>query len=95
MPTNVNTPVEAQRKRRVCRNYGQNAAGKWARKRAWRECDYIDGHLREFDTKDAFLAFEEERRAQGHSQAHYTRTNRGVRCPKNNWRWRGPWNASS
>jgi len=42
------------------------------RKTAWRACDYTDaGRLREFDGKAAFLVFEEERRAQGHYQAHY------------------------
>ena len=64
--------AEAQRKRRACSNYGQNAAGKCVRKTAWRACDYTDaGCLREFDEKEAFLMFEEERRAQGHYQSHY------------------------
>ena len=78
MPTNVNTSADAQRKRRVCANYGQNAAGKWVRKKAWRECDYTDGHLREFDTEGDFLAFEEERRVQGHCQAHYEKKPRST-----------------
>ena len=71
MPTNVNKDPEARRKARALANYGQNAAGKWVRKKAWRDCDYIDGHLREFDQYDDILAFEEERRAQGHCQARY------------------------
>ena len=72
MPTNVNVPADAQRQRRARANYGQNAACKWVRKKAWRACDYTDdGHLRQFDTEEAFLAFEEERRVRGHSQAHY------------------------
>ena len=72
MPTNVSVPADAQRQRRARANYGQNAACKWVRKKAWRACDYTDdGHLRQFDTEEAFLAFEEERRVRGHSQAHY------------------------
>ena len=70
-PERPSNTAEAQRKRRACANYGENAAGKWVRKKAWRECDYTDGHLREFDTEGDFLAFEEERRVQGHCQAHY------------------------
>ena len=72
MPTNVSVPADAQRQRRARANYGQNAACKWVRKKAWRACDYTDdGHLRQFDTEEAFLAFEEERGVRGHSQAHY------------------------
>jgi len=53
-------------------NYGKNAAGKWVRRKAWRECDYTpEGHLHEFDTEDAFLKFEQSRHQQGHYQAHY------------------------
>ena len=63
--------AEAQRTRRVAANYGRNASDKWVRKKAWRDCDYIDGFLREFETEDAFLKFEEERREGGSYQAHY------------------------
>ena len=78
-PARPSNTAEAQRKRRACANYGQNAAGKWVRKTAWRACDYIDGgQLRQFDTEEAFLTFEEERRAQGHSQAHYEKLPRGT-----------------
>ena len=69
--TKPSNTAEAQRKRRAAANYGQNASGKWVRKKAWRECDYIDGLLREFETEDAFLSFEEERRERGSCQAHY------------------------
>ena len=71
-PPRASDTAEEQRKKRFCVNYGQNAAGKWARKKAWRECDYNDaGHLQEFATKGDFVEFEEKRRAQGHCQARY------------------------
>ena len=42
------------------------------RKQAWRQCDYApDGRLKEYDTEEAFLEFEEDRRQQGPSQAKY------------------------
>ena len=54
----------AQRKKRARVNYGKNAAGKWVRSKAWRECDYTpEGHLREFDTEEDFLKFVDDRRA--------------------------------
>ena len=54
----------AQRKKRARVNYVKNAAGKWVRSKAWRECDYTpEGHLREFDTEEAFLKFVDDRRA--------------------------------
>ena len=77
--TRASNTAEAQRKRRACANYGQNAAGKWVRKQAWRDCDYTqDGHLKEFDSEEAFLQFEEDRYQQGASQAHYGKQPRGT-----------------
>ncbi len=35
------------------------------RKRAWRECNYEEGRLREFESEEGFLLFEEERYQQG------------------------------
>ena len=83
MPTNVNKDPEARRKARVRPNYGQNAAGKWVRKKAWRDCDYIDGHLREFDEDKDILAL---RRNAAHKviARPATRVSYGTRCPKNN-----------
>ena len=79
MPTNVNKDPEARRKARALANYGQNAAGKWVRKKAWRDCDYENnGHLREFDETGDVLAFEEKRRADGHCQARYEKKPRGT-----------------
>ena len=49
------------------------------RKQAWRQCDYApDGHLREYDTEEAFLQFEENRRQQGPSQAKYEKKPRAT-----------------
>ena len=59
MPTDVHVPAAIPRKRRTSANYGQDAAGQWVRKRAWRACDYTEeGHLREFESEEAFLQFE-------------------------------------
>ena len=63
--------VLAARRAGVARkNYGLNAAGKYVRKRAYRDCcDYTpDGRLLEFDTDEAFLAFEEARFNEGKSR---------------------------
>ena len=71
MPTNVNKPADAPRQRRACANYVQNAAGKWVRKKAFRDCDYTPaGHLQQFDDEAGFIAFEEERYTSGEHQAH-------------------------
>jgi hypothetical protein len=79
MPTDAKVPADMQRKRRACANYAKNAAGKWVRKRAWRCCDYTqEGHLKEFDSEEALLQFEEDRYQQGASQAHYEKQPRGT-----------------
>ena len=79
MPTDVNVPADARRKRRARANYGQNAAGKWVRKRSWRSCDYTEeGNLREFESEEAFLQFEENRYQQGKCQAYYEKKPRGM-----------------
>ena len=56
------------------KNYGLNAAGKYARKRAYRDCCDCtpDGRLLEFDTDEAFLAFEEARFNEGKSRVACT-----------------------
>ena len=59
-------------RRPMCANYGQNAGGKWVRNKAFRSCDYTpEGHLKEFDSKEAFLEFEKTHYRQGEVQAHY------------------------
>ena len=61
---NPSQHTAAQRKKRARVNYEKNAAGKWVRSKAWRECDYTpEGHLREFDTEEDFLKFVDDRRA--------------------------------
>ncbi len=58
---------------RARKNYDLNAAGKYVRKKAYRECDYTpEGHLRQFETDTAFYAFEEERFQNGQIQAAYS-----------------------
>lgn len=55
-----------KRQRRVLAKYGRNAAGKFIRAAAFRECDYTpEGALKEFDTDKDALAFEEERYKDG------------------------------
>ena len=75
----VQLSAEQQRKRCAKANYGQNTSGNWVRKKAWRECDYTDeGRLKEFDTEEAFLQFEEERSQRGPSQAQYEKKPRNT-----------------
>ena len=65
--------AEQQRATRGRLNYGRNALGKLVRKKAFRDCDYTpEGHLKQFDDEDGFIAFEEERYTSGQHQAHYS-----------------------
>jgi hypothetical protein len=50
----------------------------WVRKRSWRSCDYTEeGNLRELESEEAFLQFEEENQ-QGKRQAYYEKKPRGA-----------------
>ena len=64
---------DAQRKRFCKTRYGENVAGKWVRKSAFREIDYDPNspdRLREFDTFDAAFEFDEARRLDGTGGRH-------------------------
>ena len=57
--------AEQKRNRRVLARYAPNAGGNLVRASAFRECDYVDGSLREFATEAGVLAFEAERFSDG------------------------------
>ena len=57
--------AEQKRNRRVLARYAPNAGGNLVRAAAFRECDYVDGSLREFATEAGVLAFEAERFSDG------------------------------
>ena len=63
----------AQRKRKCKDKYGENAAGKWVRKSAFREIDCDRDNpdsLREFDSFEKAFEFDEARRLDGTGGRH-------------------------